>query len=434
MPLAQGQEGEERVPVVMVVGGQWGDEGKGKIVDALAAEADVVVRATGGNNAGHTVENELGRFALHLVPCGVFGGSLNIIGNGVVIEPEALLKEMDELTARGIDLSRLRISERAHLVLPFHPIMDRAAEQASGEAAIGTTGRGIGPAYADKVARKGIRVCDLLDEEGLAVRLRAAVTEKNLLLQHLYGQPALDFETLYLSCVRAGTRLRPYVVEGERLVQEAIVAGHTVLVEGAQGALLDVEFGTYPYVTSSSPTTAGMCIGAGIAPTQVGRVIGVYKAYTSRVGNGPFPTEQENEIGERIRQHAREFGTTTGRPRRIGWFDAAACRTVSALNGIGECALTRLDVLDILPSLQIGTSYRLNDLVIDRLPARADLIAQLEPIYEEIPGWQTDISGARRYDDLPAAARAYVERLEQCLGLPVTMIGVGPAREQLIRR
>jgi adenylosuccinate synthase len=422
------------VPVVIVLGGQWGDEGKGKIVDALAAEADVVVRATGGSNAGHTVENDCGKFALHLVPCGVFNDCLNVIGNGVVVEPGLLLEEIDALLARGIDLSRLRISDRAHLVLPYHPIIDRAGELASGEAAIGTTGKGIGPTIADKVARKGIRVCDLLDEEALAVRLRAIVTEKNALLQHLFGLEPHPFETLYLDCVQTGARLRPYVAETQQLIQAAIAAGQTVLVEGAQGVLLDVEFGTYPFVTSSSPSAAGMCAGAGIAPTQVTRIIGVYKAYTSRVGNGPFPTEQFDATADLIRERAQEYGTTTGRPRRIGWFDVAACRTVMALNGISEVALTRLDILDVLPAIRVCTGYRLHEVVLDRLPARADLIAALEPIYEDLPGWLADTSGARAYADLPPAARAYVERLETLLGVPVTMIGVGPARHQLIRR
>jgi adenylosuccinate synthase len=422
------------VPVVIVLGGQWGDEGKGKIVDALAAEADVVVRATGGSNAGHTVENELGTFAMHLVPCGVFNDCLNIIGNGVVVEPGLLLQEMDDLTARGVDLSRMRISDRAHIVLPYHPIIDRADELASGEAAIGTTGKGIGPAYADKVARKGIRVSDLLDEEALAIRLRAFVTEKNTVLQHLYRLEPLTFEELYLDCVQTGARLRPYVAETQQLVQAAIAAGETVLVEGAQGVLLDLEFGTYPYVTSSSPSSAGMCVGAGIAPTQVTRVVGVYKAYTSRVGNGPFPTELFDETAELIRERAQEYGTTTGRPRRIGWFDAAACRTVMALNGVAEAALTRLDILDVLPTIKVCTGYRLHEVLLDRLPARTDLTAQLEPVYEELPGWLADISGARAFDELPAAAKNYVERLEQLLGVPVTTIGVGPARWQMIRR
>jgi adenylosuccinate synthase len=422
------------VPVVIVLGGQWGDEGKGKIIDALAAEADVVIRATGGSNAGHTVENELGKFAMHLVPCGVFNDCLNIIGNGVVVEPGLLLQEMDDLIARGVDLSRMRISDRAHIVLPYHPIIDRADELASGEAAIGTTGRGIGPAYADKVARKGIRVSDLLDEEALAIRLRAFVTEKNTVLQHLYGLEPLTFEELYLDCVQTGARLRPYVADTQQLAQAAIAAGETVLVEGAQGVLLDLEFGTYPYVTSSSPSSAGMCVGAGIAPTQVTRVIGVYKAYTSRVGNGPFPTEMFDETADLIRERAQEYGTTTGRPRRIGWFDAAACRTVMALNGVAEAALTRLDILDTLPTLRICTGYRLHEVLLDRLPARADLTAQLEPVYEELPGWLADISGARAFDDLPPAAKDYVDRIERLLGAPITTIGVGPARWQMIRR
>ena len=413
--------------VTIVVGGQWGDEGKGKIVDALAAEVDVVVRASGGSNAGHTVNNPLGTFALHLVPSGIFNDCLNIIGNGVVVDPVQLLQEMDDLSGRGIDLTHLRISDRAHIVLPFHPIIDRAEELG-----IGTTGRGIGPAYADKVARKGVRVCDLLHEEVLAARLRTFMAEKNAVLQHLYGLAPLAFEPLYMECAQAGARLAPYVAETERLVQEAIAAGQTVLVEGAQGALLDVDFGTYPYVTSSSPTAAGMCVGAGIAPTQVERVIGVYKAYSTRVGHGPFPTEQINEIGEELRERGREYGTTTGRPRRTGWFDAAACRMAVRLNGVSEVALTLLDVLDTFPVIHVCTGYRLHDVVLERLPARSDLTAQLEPIYETLPGWQADISGARRFEDLPAHARAYVRRLEALLGAPVTMIGVGPAREQLI--
>ncbi len=420
------------MPARLVMGGQWGDEGKGKIVDALAEHAALVVRATGGDNAGHTILNPRGEFKMHLIPSGIFHAqALAIIGNGVVINPRGLLDEMATLRAAGIDLSGLRISDRAHLVMPWHPLFDQVEERSRGAGAIGTTGRGIGPAYADRASRTGVRVADLQDERLLSEKVTALVASKNRILG-LYGVAPLDAAQVIEQYYAFAEQIEPHIAATEILIQDALAAGREVLIEGAQAALLDLDFGTYPYVTSSFPTAAGSCAGAGIAPTQVCETLGVFKAYSTRVGGGPFPTELTDATGDHIRERAREFGTTTGRPRRCGWFDAVAGRYVVRLNDIGRVALTRFDILDDLEEIRLCTGYWVGGEALPYPPAREDLWERIEPVYETLPGWRSDTSDIRALADLPANARRYVERIEEALGVTVGLIGVGPSREQLI--
>ena len=422
------------MPATIILGCQWGDEGKGKITDALAAEAAVVVRANGGNNAGHTVEVDGITYKFHLVPSGILNpGCLCVIGAGAVIEPKALLAEMDDLVSRGVDLGMLRISDRAHVVLPYHPLLDQLEETQRGEAGIGTTLRGNGPAYADKVARRGIRVADLMDEAALLRKLTREIEAKNRLLSGLHHAPEIDLTETYRELVAAGSRLREFVVPSEVIVQDALGAGKEVLVECAQGAMLDVDYGTYPYVTSSSPTAAGACQGAGVAPTQVRRVVGVFKAYSTRVGQGPLPTELHNEVGELIRQRGREYGTTTGRSRRTGWFDAVAAAYVARMNGLTEIALTLLDVLDVFDEIQVCNGYRLNQVAVSYLPAREDLLAQVTPVFKSFPGWLLSTTEAREMHELPPAALGYLRFLEMVVGAPISLVGVGPGRANLVR-
>jgi len=421
------------MPATIIMGGQWGDEGKGKLTDALAGAADVVVRANGGANAGHTVETEAGVFKLHLVPSGILNPDcLCVVGPGVAVDPAALLDEMAALQARGVGLDNLRIADRAHVVLPYHPLLDRLEEARLSEEGIGTTLRGNGPAYADKVARRGIRVADLLDRDTLRRKLGREVDQKNRLLQGVYGEPPLDADEIVRDFADLGQRIAPYVSPGEILVQDALAAGKDVLVECAQGAMLDLDYGTYPYVTSSSPTAAGACQGAGVAPGQVRRVIGVYKAYSTRVGNGPLPAELHDRAGDLIRERGREYGTTTGRPRRTGWFDAVAARYVARLNGVTEICLTLLDVLDAFDQIEVCTAYRLDGAVISHPPARADLAAAARPVYDTLPGWRRPITAARAAADLPDPALAYLRFLEARIGAPITLVGVGPDRRQLV--
>ncbi|MGH2559009.1 MAG: adenylosuccinate synthase [Thermomicrobiales bacterium] len=421
------------MPATIIMGGQWGDEGKGKLTDALAAKAHLVLRANGGSNAGHTIETPAGVFKMHLVPSGIlYPDCTCVVGAGVVVDPLALVREMDELRSRGVSLRNLSISDRAHVVLPFHPLLDGLEEDQREDELIGTTRTGNGPAYADKVARRGIRITDLVDEDGLERKIARAVDEKNQIIGAVYGQPLLEPTEVYKHLAEAGRRLREHVVPAEVVVQDALSEGKDVLVECAQGAMLDVDYGTYPYVTSSSPTAAGACQGAGIAPTQVKRVIAIFKAYSTRVGSGPLPTELHDDIGQLIRDRGREYGTTTGRPRRTGWFDAVAARHVARMNGVTEIALTLLDVLDAFESINICTGYRLGDRVIRHMPARSDLVRAIEPVYTSVSGWQEETTGARIANELPAGARRYVAMLEQLVGAPITMAGVGPAREQLV--
>lgn len=423
------------MPATIIMGGQWGDEGKGKLTDALAADAHLVVRANGGSNAGHTVETPQGVFKFHLVPSGILNPScLSVIGAGVVVDPFALVAEMDELASRGISFDNLRLSDRAHLVLPHHRHLDRLEEKERGEIELGTTLQGNGPAYADKVSRRGLRVADLLDPTGLRFAVQREVAAKNRIFAELHDDETEDADRLYRDLLEVADRLRPHIAPSEVLVQDTLDDGKTILVECAQGAMLDIDYGTYPYVTSSSPTAAGACQGAGVAPSQVERVIAVFKAYSTRVGTGPMPTELDDDIGSTIRERGREYGTTTGRPRRTGWFDAVAGRHIVRLNGVSEIALTLLDVLDVFPNIAVCTAYRTPEGDLSHLPANGARFAQAIPTYREIAGWQSDTSAIRRFDELPSEAHDYVRFLQQSLGAPITQIGVGPAREQLITR
>ncbi len=421
------------MPVTIIMGGQWGDEGKGKLTDALAAQAHVVVRANGGSNAGHTVQTPAGVFKFRLVPSGILNpGCLCVIGAGAVVDVSMLVAEMDALAARGIDTSGLRLSDRAHLVLPYHPRLDKMEEAARSGEEIGTTLSGNGPAYADKVSRRGIRAGDLLDRDDLDRLVRREVAAKNRLLAIGDDPEPIDPDALLATLRPIIERLGPVVVPSEVLVQDAIDAGRQVMIECAQGPLLDVDNGTYPIGTSSSPTAAGACQGAGVAPTQVDRVIAVFKAYSTRVGAGPMPTELHDATGDLIRERGREYGTGTGRPRRTGWFDAVAARHVVRLNGVTEVALTLVDVLDPFPTIPVCVAYRLDGREIHHLPARAGDLARVEPDYDGRPGWTAPTDGARRVEDLPGSARDYIAFIEGRLGAPITLVGVGPDREQLI--
>lgn len=425
------------MPVRVVIGGQWGDEGKGRIVDLLARHSRAVVRYSAGNNAGHTVINEYGEFALHLIPAGIFyPDKICVIANGVAIDPAVLLSEIESLEARGISTANLVVSDRAHVIMPYHPIIDRLDEELRGAAAIGTTGRGVGPAFVDKVGRLGIRVADLIDPETFRQRLRFVLQYKNAVLERLYGVEPLAFEDVYARYGEYGERLRPYVRDTGALLHDILAQGGEVLLEGAQGCLLDLDSGTYDYVTSSVPpsTAAGASIGAGIGPTAIDEVIGVYKAYMTRVGNGPMPTELLDETGAILRQEGPrpEIGTTTGRPRRCGWFDAVVSRHSVMVNGVTSAALTRLDVLDRFPSIQVCVGYEVDGAPVTTLPASLAALQRARPVFEEQPGWQADTSGTREFDDLPPQARAYVRRIESLLGTPIGVISVGPERDQAI--
>jgi adenylosuccinate synthase len=425
------------MPVIAVIGAQWGDEGKGKVVDLVAEKADVVVRFSGGDNAGHTVINNFGKFALHLIPSGIFSThAVSVIGNGTVINPKVLFQEMDTLTERGIDASpsRLSISDRAHLIMPYHLILDELEEKALGSRAIGTTHKGIGPVFSDKIARRGIRVGDLLDKQAFKEQLSSILEQKNLILAKIYGVNPLSLEQVYSEYIAYGERLAPYVRETSLMLDEALKAGKLVLLEGAQGTLLDPDFGTYPYATSSSPTAGGASVGSGIGPTKMTGVLGVFKAYCTRVGGGPFPTELNDEIGNQIRERAHEFGTTTGRPRRCGWFDGVAARFSQRVNGFTGMAITRFDILDVMPTIKVCTGYKLDGKIINFFPASLTLLGKCEPIYEELPGWQASTEKVRKFKDLPSAAKNYVKRLEELAGCTANLICVGPAREQTIEK
>ncbi len=423
------------MPATVIMGGQWGDEGKGKLTDALASSASMVVRANGGSNAGHTVKTDKGTFKLHLIPSGILNDDvICVIGAGVVIDLETLATELRDLKDRGIDISRLRISDRAHLVLPYHSQLDALEEQRREGDEIGTTLRGNGPAYADKVSRHGIRVCDLLDESILRRKLAVEIDSKNAVFSKVYGAEEIEFKTLYQNLLEWSEGIREVITPTEVLVQDALQAGENIIVECAQGSMLDIDYGTYPYVTSSSPTAAGACQGAGVAPTQVERVLGVYKAYSTRVGAGPMPTELDDEVGELIRQRGNEYGTTTGRPRRTGWFDGVAARQSGRLNGVTEVALTLVDVLDAFPTVSVCTAYDLNGTQLTHVPAQLENLEGAKPVWNESEGWNEDTTGMRSFDELPQAARDYIALIEGQIGAPVKYVGVGPAREQLISR
>jgi len=421
------------MPVVFVVGAQWGDEGKGKIIDMLAEKMKIVVRYSGGDNAGHTVINPLGKFQLHLIPSGIFYPEVDcIIGNGVVVNPEVFVEEREKLNKSDIDTGRLYISDRAHLIMPYHTLIDRLEEEARGGKALGTTLRGVGPAFTDKTARMGIRAGELLDEKALKERLAFVIEYKNRILTKVYGEKALDLDEIYNKCLYYKEQLGSHIRETTAMLEEAINRDDRILFEGAQGALLDPDFGTYPYTTSSSPLAGNGCLGAGIGPTQIDRVMGVYKAYCTRVGAGPMPTELCDETGDLIREIAQEYGTTTGRPRRCGWFDAVAARFSRRVNGLTGMAITRFDILDELPNIKIATSYKLDGEQINYFPASAAALQRCQPVYEELPGWRQDTSEVRSYDELPQKAKNYLAKLEELVGCPVDMVCVGPEREQAI--
>jgi adenylosuccinate synthase len=418
---------------VVVVGAQWGDEGKGKVTDFLAQKADVVVRHQGGANAGHTVVVGDRTFKLHLIPSGIlYPDKLSVIANGVVVDPAILSEELDYLTREGIDVGGLRVSTQAHVVMPYHKLMDALQEGRLGDRKIGTTLRGIGPAYMDKAARTGIRMAELLDADRLRQRVREQVAEKNRLLA-MYGGEPLDADRITDEYAAYGERLRPFLANTARLINDALDHDQNVLFEGAQGTLLDIDHGTYPYVTSSHPVAGGACIGAGVGPTRIDQVYGVLKAYTSRVGDGPFPTELTDAVGDDIRERGHEYGTTTGRPRRVGWLDGAALRQAARVNGMTGVVVTRLDVLDALPELKIAVGYQLPDgTVTTDFPDGAEALAQVRPVYETLPGWRRPTTDARRLEDLPPEARDYLDRIAEVTGVPVVMVSVGAERTRTI--
>lgn len=418
---------------VVVMGTQWGDEGKGKIVDYLAEQADVVVRYQGGSNAGHTVVVGDQAFKLRLLPSGIlYNGKKCVIANGVVVDPEVLLQEMDAMEARGVDVSGIRISNRAHVIMPYHKLIDTLFEEARGNLKIGTTKRGIGPCYMDKDNRIGIRVVDLMDEEVFSEKLRSNLALKNNELKVVYNHAGFDFETVRKEYLGYAARLRKYVVDTSAELNEDIKAGKKVLFEGAQATLLDLDHGTYPYVTSSHPISGGVCIGAGVGPNRIHTVVGVVKAYCTRVGEGPFPTEQLNETGDKIRNCGHEFGTVTGRPRRCGWLDACVVRYAGYLSGIDYMAVTRLDILDTFEEIKMCVGYKYQGKLLNEMPASLKVLGAVEPVYETFAGWLTDTSKARKYEDLPEKARKYMERLAEVTDIKLGLVSVGPGRDQTI--
>jgi adenylosuccinate synthase len=423
------------MPATIVIGAQWGDEGKGKIANLVAADADVVVRYQGGNNAGHTIVIGDETFALSLIPSGVIYPQVTpVIGNGCVVDPKVLLDEMEMLESRGVDTSGLRVSANAHLIMPYHRKLDAVRERFLGRQQIGTTKRGIGPAYQDKFARQGIRMQDLYDPKIFRDKLDVAIKEKNQLLTKLYNQLPLDADEIAEEYLAYAPRLLDHVTDASLLVWQAIDTGKNVVFEGAQGTLLDIDHGTYPFVTSSNPTSGGALTGTGVGPKQIDSVLGVTKAYVSRVGSGPFPTELHDQIGEKMVQIGGEFGTVTGRRRRCGWLDAVALRYAVRVNGITELALMKLDVLSAFESLRIGVGYTSLETRYDEFPRQQRVLYNCTPVYEDLPGWGTDITGVRAFGDLPAAAQRYVERVEELTNVPVSLISVGPERSATFDR
>jgi len=424
------------MPVKVIVGAQWGDEGKGKIVDLLSEKADIVARYQGGANAGHTVVLNGETFVLHLLPAGILWPHTTcVLGNGVVIDPVALMEEIAALEARRVQVTgRLLISHRAHLIMPYHKLLDQAQEREGGEDRIGTTGRGIGPAYVDKANRMGIRIVDLLDRDWLQAKLRRNIEAKNKILKAIYQEEELDVEKIIQEYLEFDQQIDPFVTDVSVFLNEAIQAGKSVLAEGAQGTLLDIDFGTYPYVTSSNPVSGGACTGLGLGPTTIDEVIGVAKAYTTRVGYGPFPAEFKGELAQRLRELGGEYGATTGRPRRCGWFDAVMVNYAVRVNGISSLAITKLDVLDTLEEIQICVGYRYGNRVYTNFPSEMRILENCEPIYEVFPGWMTSTRRARRYEDLPEKAKRYLEAISEMTRVPISLISVGSEREETIRR
>ena len=418
---------------VVIVGSQWGDEGKGKMTDYLSQDADVVVRSQGGNNAGNTIAFDGKKFALRLVPSGIFGkDKLAVIGNGVVINPPALLKELHYLQDNGIDISGLRISSRSHVTFPYHILLDKCQEEAKGDHKVGTTKNGIGPTYMDKVSRVGIRMCDLLEKDTFETKLRRNLAEKNELFTKLYHVDPINFDDIFESYYEYGQELKKYVTDTSRIVNDALDNGQRVLFEGAQGVMLDVDQGTYPYVTASNPIAGGVCTGVGVGPNKINTVVGICKAYSTRVGAGPFPTELTDEIGDRIRETGHEYGTVTGRPRRVGWFDSVAMRHARRVSGISCLSLNLLDVLTGLKTVKICKAYKLDGKEIDYYPASLKELDRCEPVYEELPGWDEDITGVKKFEDLPVNAQNYLKRVSELSEVPLATVSVGADRIQTI--
>ena len=427
------------MPAIVLLGAQWGDEGKGKATDLLGHRVQFVVRYQGGNNAGHTVviptKNGPEKFALHLLPSGILTPEvIPVIGNGVVIDPAVLLNEIKGLNERGIDTSKLKISADAHIITSYHVMLDKTIERFLGKSKIGTTGRGIGPAYGDKVSRVGIRVQDLYDESILRKKVEGSLASKNQTLVKVYNRRAVDVDSIVTELLSYADKLKPYLANTSLLLHEALERGDNVLLEGGQGTLLDVDHGTYPFVTSSNPTAGGAATGSGIGPTKITRVIGIVKAYTTRVGEGPFPTELLDENGERLRQIGGEVGTTTGRPRRCGWYDAVVARYATRINGLTDFFLTKLDVLSGFKEIPVCVAYEIDGKRYDEMPMTQTQFHHAKPIYEMMPGWDEDISNARKFEDLPMNAQKYVEFLERISGAPMSAIGVGQHRDATISR
>ena len=421
------------MPAHAIIGAQWGDEGKGKVVDYLAEKAHCVVRYSGGSNAGHTVVNQQGQFSLHLVPSGIFWPQVTcIIGDGVVVDPDVLLGELEDLQSKGVDTTRLYVSERAHLIMPYHILLDRLEERSRGSAALGTTGRGVGPAYMDKAARVGIRAGELLDPPSLLTRLKQVVEFKNTMITRVYEEAPVSLEEVYDKCLMWSQRLEAHLRDTQVIVREALAKGHNLILEGAQGTMLDLDHGTYPYVTSSSPSIGGASTGAGLSPREITAVIGVYKAYSTRVGSGPMTSEMEDTTADMLREKAWEYGATTGRARRIGWFDAVAARYSCLINGFTSLVITRLDVLDGFPSLKMCVGYKVDGEVIDHFPSRIGLLERCEPVYDELPGWDRPTASATQMSQLPPEAVAYVKRIEELVDCPVHLISTGPQRWETI--
>ena len=424
------------MPTCVIVGMQWGDEGKGKIVDYLTGQADMVVRHQGGNNAGHTVVVNGKQTILHLIPSGILHETpVCVIGNGTVLDPAVLCGELDSLTAAGYDYAgRLFISESAHIILPYHKLFDQLHEQSRGKGKIGTTGRGIGPAYSDKAGRFGIRFADLVDPEAFRGKLEVAVEFKNRILVGAFSQPPLDAQVIFDEYSGYAERLRPFLADSVAMVHAALRAGKRIVFEGAQGTMLDLDHGTFPFVTSSTTLSGGACSGAGVGPKDLEEVVGIVKAYTTRVGEGPFPTELLGEQGEQLREKGHEYGATTGRPRRCGWLDCIQLRRAVQLNGTTALVITKPDVLDSLDTIQICTAYEIDGERINEFPAQLEKLSRIQPTYEEMPGWQVPISDCRSWESLPANAQRYFERIEELLGVPIAIVSVGPGREQTIER
>ena len=418
---------------VAVVGSQWGDEGKGKITDFLSNKAEYTVRSNGGNNAGHTIEINGQDFKMRLIPSGIFASDKGaVIGNGVVINPDVLFGELKNLEEKGIDTSKLKISNRAHIIMPYHIKQDEYQEEAKGDQKIGTTKNGIGPAYMDKASRIGIRVCDLLEKDTFAAKLRANLAQKNDIFTKIYGKPALEFDDIFTKYYEYGQKMKKYVTDTSVLVNDALDNDEKVLFEGAQGIMLDIDEGTYPFVTSSNTISGGIASGMGVGANQLKTVIGVCKAYTTRVGAGPFPTELLDETGNRIRETAHEYGTVTGRPRRVGWFDSVALRHAKRVSGINGLSLNLLDIFSGFDTIKIATAYELDGQKIDYYPASLKELDRCKPVYEELPAWKEDITGAKTWSDLPENAQKFLNRVSELVGIPLVTVSVGPDREQTI--